>query len=106
MYIIGQSPILQPRDLFECRGLGQDEQPVPSGTDWGAMLQGFFTQQFGPLPLWAWTGGALLLWSWLFTPGGSEYREKSRRLREEHTGIGRIRRRGKRVSSGLKAAIK
>jgi len=96
-------PIFQPRaDLVERRGLGQDDtQPQP--IDWGQMIQGFFTQQIGPLPMWAWAGGAFIVWNWLFTPGGSEYREKSRKLREEHT---RIKRRSKRVKSGLKAAVR
>ena len=84
-----------PLDVLSNMTLGSITGQVP----------GFLTQQVGPLPMWAWAGAAFLVSYWLFFPSGSEYRRKKRELKAEHTGVARIRRRGRRARSGLKQVV-
>lgn len=89
-------------------GLGAYRRGIGDTIDLSAIdmstLTGFLTQQVGPLPMWAWAGGATLLLWWLTWPSGSDYRKRRRALRAEYSGVGKIRRRGSRVSQGVKVA--
>ena len=67
-------------------------------------ITGFLTQQVGPLPMWAWAGGAVMALWWLTWPSGSDYRKRRRALRAEYSGVGKIRRRAGRVSKGVSVA--
>ncbi len=90
------------------RGMGDDTAVNPldlSVNELASYVPGFLSQPMGPLPTWAWFGGAILMAWWFLFPHGSEYRKRKHALASDYTGVGRIRKRRKKVSGGLRQAF-
>jgi hypothetical protein len=83
-----------------CSGLGDANTDALMASLSAPVDLGFTT-----LPVWAVAGGAVLVLWWLTWPSGSEYRAKRKALRSQYSGIAKIRKRKRRVASGLRTAV-